>query len=160
FAIRFRLVCGALGVGAVAPILCRTRTGGAATSRSTSLPEQFHQHTFDNGLTLLVEKMPGMQSAAMTLLLSAGSSTDHAGGRGTATVLAELVLRGAGDRDNRQLTEYLDGLGLQRSSGVGVYHTHFGAAAPAARVIEGLGAYADIVRRPMLPEVGFTAAKE
>jgi predicted Zn-dependent peptidase len=124
------------------------------------LAERYFQHTFGNGLTLLAEQMPGMQSAAMTLLLPAGASTDPADRNGSATVLGELVLRGAGNRDSRQLTEYLDSLGLQRSSSVGVHHTRFGCAAPAAKVMEGLATYADIVRRPHLPEAGFTAARD
>jgi predicted Zn-dependent peptidase len=124
------------------------------------LVERYFQHTFRNGLTLLAEQMPGMQSAAMTLLLPAGASTDPVDRNGSATVLAELVLRGAGNRDSRQLTEYLDSLGLQRSSSVGVHHTRFGCAAPAAKVMEGLATYADIVRRPHLPEAGFTAARD
>jgi predicted Zn-dependent peptidase len=118
------------------------------------------QHTFDNGLTLLCEKMPGMQSAAMTLLLPAGASTDPSDRLGAGTIISELVLRGAGKRDSRQLTDYLDSLGLQRSSGVGVHHARFGCAAVAAKVMESLETYADIVQRPHLPEAGFTAAKD
>jgi predicted Zn-dependent peptidase len=124
------------------------------------LAERYFQHTFRNGLTLLAEQMPGMQSAAMTLLLPAGASSDPVDRNGSATILAELVLRGAGNRGSRQLTDYLDSLGLQRSSSVGVYHTRFGCAAPAAKVMEGLATYADIVRRPHLPEAGFTAARD
>ncbi len=122
--------------------------------------ERYSQHTFENGLTLLVEQMPGMQSAAMTLLIPAGASTDPVDRQGSATVLAELALRGAGQRDSRELTDYLDRLGLQRSSSVGVHHTRFGAAAPAPRVLEGLAAYADIIRRPHLPEAGFGPARD
>ena len=124
------------------------------------MAERYFQHTFPNGLTLLGEKMPGMQSAAMTLLVPSGSSTDPVDRSGSATVLSDLVLRGAGSRDSRQLTEYLDSLGLQRSSSVGVHHTRFGAAALAARVMEGLEVYADIVLRPRLPEDGFTNARD
>src|SRR5690349_21436002 len=104
--------------------------------------------------------MPGMQSAAMTLMLPAGSSTDPPDRLGSATVLSDLVLRGAGERDSRQLTDYLDSLGLQRSSSVGVHHSRFAAAALAPKIIEGLGAYADIVRRAQLPQAGFTAARD
>jgi len=124
------------------------------------LPERYFQHTFSNGLTLLAEKMPGMQSAAMTLLVSAGSASDPVDRSGAATVLSDLVLRGAGKRDNKQLTDYLDGLGLQRSASVGVYHTRFGCAALAGKVLEGLPTYADIVRRPMLPDAGFESARD
>jgi predicted Zn-dependent peptidase len=124
------------------------------------LPQRFLQHTFPNGLTLLAEQMPGMQSGAMTLLVTAGSASDPANASGSATILADMILRGAGERDNRQLTEYLDSLGLQRSSSVGVHHTRLGCAALAGKVIEGLGAYADIIRRPMMPGPGFQAARD
>ena len=87
------------------------------------MSDRYFQHTFPNGLTLLVEKMPGVQSGAMTFLLDAGASTDPVDRTGSATVLSDLVLRGAGDRDSRTLTAYLDSLGLQRSSSVGIHHT-------------------------------------
>ena len=124
------------------------------------MAERYFQHTFDNGLTLLAERMPGMQSAAMTLLVPAGSATDPVDRSGAATVLSDLVLRGAGERDNKQLTDHLDGLGLQRSSSVGTYHSRFGCAALAPKVLEGLPTYADIVRRPRMPEDGFDAAQD
>ncbi|MGH7179812.1 MAG: M16 family metallopeptidase [Tepidisphaeraceae bacterium] len=124
------------------------------------MPDRYSQHTFPSGLTLLAEHMPGMQSAAMTLMLPAGAMSDPDTGLGTATVLAELVLRGAGSRDSHQLTEHLDTLGLQRSSGVGTYHTRFSAAGVGAKVIEGLATYADIVRRPHLPASGFGPARD
>ena len=124
------------------------------------MPERYFQHTFPNGLTLLAERMPGVQSAGMTFLVPAGSATDPVDRSGAATVLSDLVLRGAGNRDSRQLTDHLDSLGLQRSSSVGVHHTRFGCAALSARVMQGLGVYADIVRRPHLPEPGFYAARD
>src|SRR4051812_32660947 len=124
------------------------------------MPERYFQHTFSNGLTLLVEKMPGVQSGAMTFLVDAGSSTDPVDRGGSATVLSDLVLRGAGERDNRTLTAYLDSLGLQRSSSVGVHHTRLGCAALAENVLTALPTYADIVRRPHMPGDGFDAARE
>lgn len=124
------------------------------------MAERYFQHTFPNGLTLLGESMPGMQSAAMTLLVEAGSAGDPVDRSGSAAVLSDLVLRGAGSRDSRQLTDYLDRLGLQRSSSVGVHHTRFGCAAVGPKVVEALGAYADILQRPHLPEPGFVAARD
>src|SRR5688572_18899086 len=104
--------------------------------------------------------MPAMQSAAMTFLVPAGAATDPVDRSGSATVLCDLVLRGAGQRDSRALTDYLDSLGLQRSSSVGVHHTRFGSAALAAKVMRGLEVYADIVRRPHLPDDGFESARD
>jgi predicted Zn-dependent peptidase len=124
------------------------------------LAERYFQHTFANGLTLLCEKMPVVQSAAMALHLDAGAAGDPEGKSGCASVLADLVLRGAGDRDTRALSDHLDRLGLHRSSGVGVYHARFGCEAVAGRVMESLPAYADIVRRPQMPKSGFDAARD
>ncbi len=124
------------------------------------MAERYFQHTFDNGLTLLGEKMPAMKSAAMVLLVPAGSAGDPVDRSGSASVLSDLVLRGAGKLGSRELTNYLDKLGLMRSSSVGVYHTRFSCAAVADRVIDALPTYADIVRRPMLPDDGFEAARD
>lgn len=124
------------------------------------MAERFYQHRFANGLVLLAEKMAGVQSAAMNLLIPAGASTDPADGSGSANILSDLVFRGAGARDSRQLTDYLDSLGLQRSSTVGVHHTRLSCRGLGDRLLAGLSAYADIVRRPHLPEAGFLAARD
>lgn len=122
--------------------------------------DHYFQHTFENGLTLLAEKMPAMQSAAMSFMVPAGSSTDPVDRTGSATVLSDLILRGAGDRDSHALTDYLDSLGLQRASSVGVHHTRLGCAALAENVMTGLSVYADIVQRPQMPQSGFDAARD
>src|SRR5947208_5880082 len=104
--------------------------------------------------------MNDMQSAATTLRMTTGAPIDPREGSGTGAVLSDLVLRGAGERDSRTLTDYLDSLGLQRSSTVGVHHSRFGCAALAGKVMNGLEVYADILRRPHLPESGFEAARD
>lgn len=124
------------------------------------MAERYFQHTFDNGLTLLAEQMPAMQSAAMTLLVPAGAATDPEHGSGSATVLSDLVLRGAGSRNSRELTDYLDLLGLQRSGSVGVQHTRFACAALGTKVMMGLATYADIVQRAHLPPDQFESARD
>lgn len=124
------------------------------------MSESYFQHTFPNGLTLLCERMAGVRSAGMTLLVPGGVSADGPGQVGTASVLSDLVLRGAGKRDSRGVTDHLDYLGLQRSSTVGTYHSRFGAAAVASKILEALPVYADIVQRAHLPQDGFDAAKD
>ena len=86
-----------------------------ASSRSCDRTEQF-SHTLANGLTLLAERVPNVRSAALSLLIPAGAASDPAGMGGAANVLADWLLRGAGDRDSRALTSYLDDLGIRRSA--------------------------------------------
>ena len=117
-------------------------------------------HTMDNGMTVLVEPMAGVKSAAMRLRLPAGAASDPVERCGSATVLCEMALRGAGDRDARQFTEHLDGLGLTRGDGVGILSITYRASGLAKNVLAGLPAHADLVRRPHLKDDGFGPARE
>ena len=113
---------------------------------------------FANGLTLLVETVPGVRSAAMALLLPGGCIYEPVGLGGTASLLSDLITRGAGDRDSRQLSDTLDGLGVQRSEAAGWSHLSLSAVMVADRLPEVLPIYADIARRPHLPEAEYDPA--
>jgi predicted Zn-dependent peptidase len=112
---------------------------------------EFFHHTFGNGLTLVAEKMGGVRSAAFTLLIPAGAAQDPPGRGGVATMLVDLIFRGAGDRDSRQIMTDLDNLGLQRGEGVETVHTSLFAAVLADNLLPALELYADIIQRPHLP---------
>ena len=70
-------------------------------------------HQLDNGLVLLGEPSDAFQSAAFSLLISAGCRHDPAGQAGLASLSCEMMLRGAGDRDSRQLISDLENLGVE-----------------------------------------------
>lgn len=110
------------------------------------------QHTFANGLTFLAERMEHVRSAALNFLVPAGCVYDPPEHAGMASVLSELITRGAGPRDSRELTLALDNLGLDRDESVGSLHTRFWGATLARNLPAALDIYADILRRPHLPE--------
>jgi predicted Zn-dependent peptidase len=113
---------------------------------------EVNQHTFANGLTLLAERMEHVRSAALNFLVPSGCVYDPPERLGIAAVLADLITRGAGPRDSRQLTLALDNLGLDRSESVGLMHTRFWAATVARNIPAALELYADVLRRPHLPD--------
>jgi predicted Zn-dependent peptidase len=115
------------------------------------VPQEVFHHVFDNGLTLLAERMDHVRSAAFNFLVPAGCVYDPADKIGTASVLSEMIVRGAGDRDSRALTLALDNLGLDRDESVGQMHLRFWGSTLARNVLPGLEIYADILRRPHLP---------
>jgi predicted Zn-dependent peptidase len=121
--------------------------------------QEVHHHTFDNGLTLLAECMGHVRSAAVYFMVPAGCVYDPPRQLGLATVLSELVVRGAGPRDSRELTLALDNLGLDRSESVGATHFYFGAGTLASNLPPALELYADILRRPHLPAGELDAVK-
>jgi predicted Zn-dependent peptidase len=121
--------------------------------------QDIHTHTLPNGLTLLAERMPHVRSAAFNLMIPAGCVNDPPGKLGLATLLSDMMTRGAGERDSRQLTEALDNLGVDRSESTGSVNMHFSGVTLARNLLDALAVYADIVRRPHLPDEELAAAK-
>lgn len=113
--------------------------------------QQVYQHTFPNGLVLLAERMPHVRSAAFNFLVPAGCAFDPPGQLGVASVLSEMITRGAGDRESRSLTLALDALGLDRDTSVGVHSMRFWGSTLARNIPPALELFADVIRRPHLP---------
>ena len=130
------------------------------SKREANPPHAIHLSQLANGLVLAYERLAGVRTAAMELHVPAGAASDPPGQLGAANVLSDLVLRGAGGRDSRGLVEHLDALGLQRSGGAGTLTTRFAAVGLADNLLAALPAYADVVRRPHLPEAEFEPARE
>ncbi len=118
-----------------------------------------HSQCYPNGLVLVAEPMPAVQSAAFTFLLPTGNVFDPADRNGLANFACELALRGAGERDNRQFILDLDNLGLERSETVSDAHTAFCGATVTENLSEALRIYADLVRRPHLPDAHLESSR-
>ena len=116
------------------------------------MPQEVFQHSFANGLTLLAEPMPHVRSAALNFLLPAGCVYDRPDRLGAGAVLADLITRGAGERDSRELTLAMDNLGLDSSESVGSVHMRFWGATVGRNLPAALELYADVLLRPHLPE--------
>lgn len=113
---------------------------------------RYFEHQYDNGLQLLVEPMKSVQSAAFTFLIPAGVSREPAEFSGTANLLTSLVTRGAGPRDNREISTALDNLGVQRGENTEIHHACFTAASLACNLVPALDILRDILCSPHLAE--------
>jgi predicted Zn-dependent peptidase len=124
------------------------------------VPQEVVQHTFANGLTLLAERMEHVRSAAITFLIPAGCVHEAPKHAGLASVLSDLLTRGAGQRDSRALTEAMDNLGLDHVERASRFHIRFGGATLARNLPAALDLYADLIRRPHLPAEELEAVQE
>ncbi len=123
------------------------------------MPEQIiHTHALPNGLTVVIEPMSDVQSAAYALLVPGGSGFDPVGQNGTAAVLTDWITRGAGDLDSRELSNAFDNLGIQHSEATGINHQSVTAALLADNLPAALSLLANVVRRPQLPDDEFEGA--
>lgn len=116
-------------------------------------------HAFGNGLTLVIEPMADVKSAAFSMLVPAGCIYDPPDQCSAAAVLSDMITRGAGERDHKQLSAALDNLGVQRSESVGSTHLSLTGATLADNLPQVMQIYGDIVQRPHLPADEFEAAR-
>ena len=137
---------------------CKSRVPGHTTGGT--LKQKLFSTTLANGLTILGECMPGVESVAVAFHVPAGSIHDPPGRCGLATLAGEMCLRGAGDRSSRGIVEALEGAGVQWGHAVSTTHTSFTGAMVARQFPTVLPVYADILRRPTLPAEEFDAARE
>ena len=105
-----------------------------------------------NGMTVLVEPMPWLRTAALSLSIRGGVDLEPDNREGLAGLVCEMVQRGAGGHSSRDLVAVQDNLGIDRSSGVNLAAVSFGAAMPAASLADAISLYADIIRHPHLPQ--------
>jgi predicted Zn-dependent peptidase len=110
-------------------------------------------------MTLLAEHMPHVRSAAFQLLVPAGAAHDPPGRQGLAALVCDLITRGAGSRDSRQVSDALDNLGVDRGESTGTLNVQLSGATLSRNLLPTLAIYADILRRPHLPEDELDAAK-
>lgn len=116
--------------------------------------------TLDNGIVLLGEDLPGLESVAIAFHTPAGAVHDGPGRCGLATLSGEMMLRGAGDRSSREIVEALEGAGIQWSQAVSTSHASFAGAMVARQLPEALPIYADILRRPRLEADQLDSARQ
>jgi predicted Zn-dependent peptidase len=122
--------------------------------------QTLHSATLDNGIVLLGEQLPGLESVAVAFHTPAGAVHDSPGRCGLATLSGEMMLRGAGDRSSRQIVEALEGSGVQWSQAVSTSHASFSGAMVARQLPVALPIYADILRRPRLDEEQLENARQ
>ncbi len=116
-------------------------------------------HTYANGLVLVAEPMPSLESAAFTFLLPAGCALDPEGLSGLGSFTCEMSLRGSGERDSRAFVQDLENLGVERGESVSTSHTSFSGATLSRNLFPALTIFADLLRRPHFPDDQLEAAR-
>ncbi|NCX98195.1 MAG: insulinase family protein, partial [Planctomycetia bacterium] len=124
------------------------------------MKQQLFSATLDNGITLLGESMPGVESVAVAFHVPAGGVHDPAGRCGLATLAGELCLRGAGERTSREVVDTLEGAGANWGHTVSTTHTSYFGAMVARQLPTVLPVFVDIMRRPRLPPAEFASARD
>lgn len=111
-----------------------------------------YRHTLPNGLTVLGEPMPWLDSVAFTLMFPGGTSREPKDRLGLAGMTLELSQRGSGRWSSREVVEQLDFLGVERSSSVSSFYTSISMSAMASVLETTFEVAVAMVREPHFPE--------
>jgi predicted Zn-dependent peptidase len=125
-----------------------------AAGSGIRLPE-FQRETLDNGATLVLMPRRDVPMVALSLRTRGGSLADPAGKEGTASLLTELLRKGAGKRDAATFAEAVDAVGGRLNVGAGRESLSISAeflAKDSALMVELL---ADLLLRPRLDDGEF-----
>lgn len=123
------------------------------------MPQEIFIHSLSNGMTLLGERMSGVRSASFNFLVPAGAAHDPEGRWGLAGLVCDLISRGAGSRNSRELSDAFDNLGIDRGESAGTMNVQMSGSCLSRHVYDAISLYGDILRHPHIPEEELEAAQ-
>jgi predicted Zn-dependent peptidase len=112
---------------------------------------QVEIYQLQNGLTLLLDHIPTVESVAYDMLLPGGIYRDAEERIGSSLLLAELLGRGAGDFSAVELSNSFDELGIVHSEGASKDRFHLRASLLSDNLERGLELLSLMVLEPTLP---------
>ncbi len=107
---------------------------------------------FPNGLTVIVEEMDTVKSAAYSLTVPSGVLYDSDSRIGASLILTELTAKGAGNLNSRALLEAFDSIGARHGESAGMYSSSYSGSLLAENLDAVMPLVASMVREPHLPE--------
>jgi zinc protease len=103
-----------------------------------------------NGLVLIVQANDASPTVAMKAYVLAGSRCEAPEEAGLASLLAHVMVKGAGERDAQTFAAAIETVGGGLEAGAGVSGLSFSARFLKAHTTLGLGLLADVLQRPRL----------
>lgn len=126
----------------------------AYLDRDPLLPD-YQRIEFDNGLVLLLLEKPEVPLVGFEAVLRGGAVADPIGKEGTASLLAELLRKGAGDRDAGEFAATVEGVGGALNTGAGLESLRISGGFLAKDAELAVSLLADMLLRPHLDAAEF-----
>lgn len=111
------------------------------------------------GAVLLVEPMAGVESCALSWTVPAGASAEPESRLGLSGVVAEMLQRGAGERNSRQHADALDSCGVSRSLEAGVRTARLSATFVGQDLDRAVPLLSDMIVRPAMAQDAFAPSQ-
>jgi len=116
-------------------------------------------HTLANGVRVLCDPMPGLETLALSVVAGRGARSEDPARNGWSHLLEHMVFKGAGQRSARDIVEVVEAEGGSVNAATGYERTSFQIRALAGGLPLGLSVCADLVLRPTLDAGDLTKEK-
>jgi predicted Zn-dependent peptidase len=103
-----------------------------------------------NGVRVVCDPMPGLQTVALTVVAGRGARAEDERRSGWSHLLEHMVFKGAGERSAKDIVEVIEAEGGQINAATGYERTSFQVRALAHGLDLGSRVLADLVQRPAL----------
>jgi predicted Zn-dependent peptidase len=110
------------------------------------------KHKLSNGIVLLGERNPDLESMAFTILIPGGAATDPLGKRGMAGLVVGYLFKGAGGLSAKELANKMDELGVWHGHGAAREFVTFSATVLPKNLPEALKIFRIILTKPEFPK--------
>lgn len=109
------------------------------------------KHTLSNGLAVWIIEQHEVPVAQVNLIVKAGSAADPAGGRGVASMTANMLDEGAGGKSALELADAVEFLGADLGTTSTFDYSAIRLSAPVARLGDALPLMASVALAPSFP---------
>ena len=117
-------------------------------------------HTLSNGVRVICDPMPGLETVALSVVAGRGSRHEDAARSGWSHLLEHMVFKGAGSRSSRDIVEAIEVQGGQINAATGYERTSFQVRALKGGLDLGSSVLADLVQRPKIDPADLAREKQ
>ena len=121
---------------------------------------QIQKRTLSNGVPVWVVELHKVPVVHVTLVVKSGSGADPRGKYGIASLTAEMLDEGAGQRNALQVADAIDYLGASLSTSSTSDASSVDLHVPVARLGDALPIMSDVALRPSFPDQELQRARE
>jgi len=112
------------------------------------VPMDYKLTTLPNGLRVISEHMPSIQSAAIGCWVDTGSRDENPAEAGASHFLEHLLFKGSEDWSARRIAETLDGIGARHNAFTSKEYTCFWTRTRDADIPLGIEVLGEMLQRP------------
>jgi predicted Zn-dependent peptidase len=107
-------------------------------------------HTLSNGVRIVCDPMPGLETLALSVTVGRGARYENPDQSGWAHLLEHMVFKAAGERTARQIVEVIEAEGGQLNAATGHDRTSFQVRALKDGLPLAMAVISDLIFRPRL----------